>query len=104
MGVIIPWVIAMGLQAYAHGINPKDRPPQLPEPYWFIVPSLAFGAIGVLATANRRVGTLFAWALLIGALVADYTARQNAIADAKAKTSSPPRTLHDATPSPNAHP
>jgi hypothetical protein len=84
----------MGLQIYTHGIKPVDgSAPHMPEPYVFVLGSVAMGAVGVLAMANARVGTLFAWALLIGAFVADYTAQHGQETQKAALSSSPQNPL-----------
>jgi hypothetical protein len=65
MGVVIPWALLMSLQAYRFGIAQG----RLPEPYYFIAGSAVMGVAAIIAQANDKVGTLFAWAMLSGALV-----------------------------------
>lgn len=69
MGVVIPWFILMSYQTYRYGIKPQ----QLPEPYHYIWGSAAMVVAGIAYQASPRVGTLLAWGLLIGALIASNT-------------------------------
>ena len=70
MGIAIPWALLMGVQTWRFGI--KATPPQMPEPFHFIWGSAAMGICGVVAMADRRVGVVLAWGLLIGAMVVNY--------------------------------
>jgi hypothetical protein len=64
----------MGVQAYRHGVKAN----QLPEPFYFFWGSAAFGICGVVAMANKNVGVILAWGLLLGAGIIDYSQRTNA--------------------------
>jgi hypothetical protein len=63
----------MGLQAYKHGIQPK----QMPEPYWFLLATAAFAVSGIVAMGNERLGIVLAWGLLVGSLVYSYQSEQD---------------------------
>jgi len=63
----------MGLQAYKHGVQPK----QMPEPYWFFWASAAFAVSGIVAMGNERLGIVLAWGLLIGSLVYSYQSEKD---------------------------
>lgn len=69
----------MGVQAYRYGIKPDaDGNRQMPEPFRFFWGTAAMGVCGIVATADKRVGIVLAWGLLIGAGVIDYNARKKA--------------------------
>lgn len=68
MGILIPWGILLIYQGYAHGVKPQ----KMPEPFYFIGATGTMGIAALIAMANSRVGILFAWAMLAGALVLVY--------------------------------
>ncbi len=71
-GIVVPWVILIAFDAWAYGYERK----QLPEPFRFFWGTVAMGLAGIVAQADDRVGTLFAWALLAGAFAAYYNENQ----------------------------
>jgi hypothetical protein len=72
MGIVAPWAVVMALQAYKHGIQPK----QMPEPFWFFWATAAFGVAGLVAMGNERLGTVLAWGLLVGSFVYSYQSQK----------------------------
>lgn len=73
MGLVLPWALLMGVQAYRYGIKPDaDGNRKMPEPFHFFWGSAAMGICAVVAMADNRVGVVLAWGLLIGAAVVDY--------------------------------
>ena len=72
MGIALPWALLMGVQAYRHGIKQN----KMPEPFYFIWGTAGIlGICGIVAMADKRVGIVLAWGLLIGAGVVDYNTR-----------------------------
>lgn len=67
----------MGVQAYRYGIKPDaSGNRQMPEPFRFFWGSAAMGVCGIVGMADKRVGIVLAWGLLIGAGVIDYNSRK----------------------------
>jgi hypothetical protein len=66
MGIVLPWATLMGFQTYQFGIKPG----KLPEPYHYLAGSAAMVLAAIIAEANGTVGVLFAWAIVLGALMA----------------------------------
>lgn len=67
----------MGIQSYRYGIKPDaNGNRQMPEPFRFFWGSAAIGVCGIVAMADKRVGIVLAWGLLIGAGVIDYNTRK----------------------------
>jgi hypothetical protein len=55
-------------EAWRYGVK-ADKGPQWPEPYRFILGSVAMGFAAIVAQFNPRVGGLLAWGLFLGAVV-----------------------------------
>ena len=60
----------------------------MPEPSHFLWGTAAMGICGVVAMADKRVGVVLAWGLLIGAMVVDYNTRHK-IKDAATANANP---------------
>jgi|SRR6267142_4178918 len=84
----------MGVQAYRHGVKVNE----MPEPFYFFWGSAAFGICGVIAMANRNVGVILAWGLLIGAGIVDYNQRTNAQKSARVNSNPSANQLSTARP------
>lgn len=65
MGVTTAWLVLLSFQAWQHG----KKQNKMPEPFYFLGASAVMGVAGIIGMANPRLGTLFAWALVLGAFV-----------------------------------
>jgi hypothetical protein len=83
----------MGLEAYRFSVpngawlswtDYKASTHQMPEPSHFLWGTAAMGICGVVAMADKRVGVVMAWGLLIGAWVIGYNTQNKVTATATA--------------------
>lgn len=65
MGIGTAWLVLVTFQAWQHG----KKQNKMPEPFYFLGASAVMGVAGIIGMADSRVGTLFAWAMVLGAFV-----------------------------------
>jgi hypothetical protein len=70
----------MAYQIYTKGVKEN----KMPEPYNFMWGSMAMGLCALLNIFDSRVGTALAWAVLIGATIANQTKGKAATGSATA--------------------
>lgn len=65
-GVLTAYLVTTGVIVYRWATGPKEAPP----PMAFLGAGVVYSAAGLLAQADKRLGTAVAWAFTLGAFVA----------------------------------
>lgn len=65
MGVSFPWLVMVAWLSYQHGYKQG----KMPEPHYFLGATAAMSIAALVGSFNKTLGTLFAWALVVGVFV-----------------------------------